>query len=56
MSSMPNGGRHSKAQAFPLSRMERNQAGDSRDLQNVGAKGENVEERVEVAKRYRPSQ
>ena len=58
MSSMPIGGRHRKAQAVPLSRMARNQATDSRGLQKVGAKGENVEERVEVAKRYRraPSQ
>ena len=53
MSSPPNGGRHRKAQALPLSRMARNQAGDSGGIQKVGAKGENVEERVEVAKRNR---
>ena len=58
MSSMPIGGRHRKAQAVPLSRMARNQAGNSGCRQKVGAKGENVEERVEVAERYRraPSQ
>ena len=52
MSSIPIGGKQRKAQAAPLSRMARNQAGDSGGLQKVGAKGENVEERMEVAKRY----
>ena len=37
---------------YHLSRMARNQAKNSRGLQKVGTKGENVEERVEVAKRY----
>ena len=47
-----------EAQAPSLSRMARSQAGDTRALQKVGAKSDNVEERVEVAKRYRraPSQ
>ena len=58
MSSLPNGGRHRKAQALPLSRTARNQGRDSRGLQKVGVRGENLTERVEVAKRYRhaPSQ
>ena len=55
MSSMPNEGRHREAQALPL-QVARDQEGDSGGLQKVGAKGENVEERVEVAKRYRRAQ
>ena len=57
VSSMPQGGRHRKAQALPLSRVAWSQAGNSGGLQKVGAKGENVKG-VEVAKRYRraPSQ
>ena len=53
MSSVPIGGGHRKAQAAPLSRMARNQAGNSGGLQKVGAKGEIVEVCVEVVKRYR---
>ena len=55
MSSLPTGG---KAQKSTGSRMARDQEGDSGGLQKVGAHGANVEERVEVAKRYRraPSQ
>ena len=50
MSSLPDGGRHREAQAPPLPRVARGQTEDSRGLQKVGAKGENVEERMEVAK------
>ena len=53
MSSLPDGGRHREAQALPLFRTARNQAGDSGRLHKVGAKSENVEERMELAKRYR---
>ena len=49
MSSLPDNGRHREAQALPLPRMARNQAGTSGCLQKVGAKGKNVGERVEVA-------
>ena len=44
--------RNRKAQAFPLPRMARSKAGDPRILQEVGAKGEDVEERMEMAKRH----
>ena len=54
MSHLPDVERHREAQALPLSGMTRNQAGDSGGLQKVGAKGENVEERVEVTKRHSP--
>ena len=56
--SLLHGGRHRKAQALPLPRMVRQQKGDPRGIQKVGAKSENFKERVEVAKRYRraPSQ
>ena len=40
-----------KTQALPLSRVARSQAGDFGALQKVGAKSENVEKRMEVAKR-----
>ena len=46
-------GRHRKAQALPLSRIARSKAGYSGVLEKAGAKGENVEERMEVAKRSR---
>ena len=52
MSSLPDGGRHREAQALPLSGMARSKAGYSGILQKVGAKGENVEERMEVVKRH----
>ena len=52
MSSMPGGGRHKEAQALPLSGMARSKAGYSGILQKVGAEGQNVEERMEVAKRH----
>ena len=45
MSSLPGGGRHKEAQALPLSGMAHSKAGDSRGLQKVGAKGENVEKK-----------
>ena len=51
MSSLPDGGRHREAQSLPLSGMARSKAGHSGILQEVGAKGENVEERMEMAKR-----
>ena len=44
MSSVPDVGRHRKAQALPLSGMVRDQEGDSGGRQKVEAKGENVEE------------
>ena len=42
---MPIGGRYRKAQAVPLSGMARSKAGYSGIFQEVGAKGEDVEER-----------
>ena len=58
MSSLSDGGRHREAKALPLSGMASSKAGYPRILQKVGAKNENFEEGVEVAKRYRraPSQ
>ena len=53
VSSLPDGGRHREAHALPLSRMARSKAGNSGVLQNVGVKGKNVEERMEVTKMYR---
>ena len=52
MSSMPDGGRRREAQALPLSGLARSNAGYSGILQEVGAKGENVGERMEMRKRY----
>ena len=52
MSSLPDGGIHREAQALPLSGMARIEAGYSERLQEVGAKDENFEEIVEMAKRY----
>ena len=51
MSSLPEGGRHRKAQAPPLSRMARGQTRDSKGFQKAGAKSKNLKEGVEVAKR-----
>ena len=51
VSSLPDGGRHRKARPLPLSGMARGEARRSRSFQEVGAKGENVKEGVEVAKR-----
>ena len=51
--SMSSLGKHRETQALPLSGMARRSAGDPRGFQKVGAKSENVEERVEVTKRYR---
>ena len=51
MSSLPEGGRHRKAQALPLRRMVRSKTGDSIGLQKVGATSKNLKEGVEVAKR-----
>ena len=45
VSSLPQGGRHRKAQALPLFKMARNQTADSGGLQKVGAKSENVKKR-----------
>ena len=50
MSSLSQRGRYKKAQAPPLPGMARDQKGDLRGLQKVGAKSENFEEGVEVAK------
>ena len=50
MSSLPDGRRHRKAQAAPLSGMARGEAGYSGSFQKMGAKGENIEERVEMAR------
>ena len=56
MSSLPDGGRHRKAQALPLYGMARNKAGYSGGLTESGSKkAENVEERVEMAKVYGPA-
>ena len=44
--------KYRKVQALPLPRMARDQKGDPRGFQKIGAKSENVKERVEVAKRY----
>ena len=52
MSSLPDGGRHREAQALPLSGMARSEARYSGCFQEMGAKGENVKERMEMAKRY----
>ena len=52
MSSLSQSGRHRKAQALPLHRMARNQKGDPRGLQKVGANSANFKEKVEVPKRY----
>ena len=52
MSSLPDGGRHQKAQAVPLPGMARSEARYSGRLQEVGAKAENVKERMEMAKMY----
>ena len=51
MSILPDGGRHREAKASPVSGMARSEAGYSGVLQKVGAKGGNVEERMEVTKR-----
>ena len=52
MSSPPEGGSYKEAQVLPLSGMARRNAGYSGVLQKVVAKGENVEERMEVARRH----
>ena len=52
VSSLPDGGRHRKAQAPPLSGMARSEARYSKSFQEMGANGENVKERMEMAKRY----
>ena len=46
-----DGGRHRKAQALLLSGMARSEARYSGSLQEMGAKGENSKERMEMAKR-----
>ena len=50
VSSLSDGRRHRKAQALPLSGMARSEARYSRRLQEMGANGENVEERMEMTK------
>ena len=50
MPSLPPKGRQRTAQTPPLPRMVRSTTGDSRSLQKVGAKSENLKEGVEVAK------
>ena len=52
VSSLSEGGRLRKAQALPLSGMARSEARYSRSFQEMGAKGENIKERMEIAKRY----
>ena len=51
MSSLPDGGRHREAQAFSTVRNGTSKAGDPRGFWKVGAKGEDDEERMVVAKR-----
>ena len=53
---LSQGGRYREAQALPLPRMVRNQKGDPRGFQKVGAKSQNFKERAEVANRCAPSQ
>ena len=50
MSSL-QGGRNRKTQALPLSRMARSEARYSGSVQEIGARGENIKERMEMAKR-----
>ena len=52
MSSLSDGGRYSKAQTLPLSRMALSEARSSGSFQEMGAKGENIKERIEMAKGY----
>ena len=52
VSSLSDGGRHRKAQALPLSGMARSEARHSGSLQEMGAKCENIKDRMEMAKRY----
>ena len=52
MSSLPAGGRHREAQALPLPEWHAVRREIPRGLQEMGAKGEDVEERVEMAKRH----
>ena len=50
MSSLSDGGRYSKAQTLQLSRMALSEARSSGSFQEMGAKGENIKERIEMAK------
>ena len=52
MSSLPDEEGAEKHRALPLSGMAVSKARHSRILQEVGAKVDNVEERMEMAKRY----
>ena len=52
VSSFPDGGRHRKTRTLPLSWMARSEARYSGSLQEMGAQGENVEERMEMTKWY----
>ena len=45
MSSLPQGGRHRKAQALPLPRMVRSKTGVPRGFQEVGPKSKNLKEK-----------
>ena len=49
VSSLSDGGRYSKAQTLPLSRMALSEARSSGSFQEMGAKGENIKERIEMA-------
>ena len=49
VSSLSDGGRHRKAQALPLSGMARSEARYSGSLHEMGAKGGNIKERMEMA-------
>ena len=51
MSILTDGGLHRVAQAFSTVRSGTSKAGDPRGFWKVGAKGEDVEERMVVAKR-----
>ena len=56
ISSLPGGGKHRETQALPLSGMASIKAGYFGILRKVGAKGENVEEIIEVTKSRAPFQ
>ena len=52
VSSLSDGGRHRKAHALLLSGMARSEGRYSGSLQEMGATGENIKERMEMAKRF----
>ena len=55
VSSLPDGGRPRKAQASPLSGMAHSEARYSGSFQEMGAKGGNFKERMEMAKSEKSS-